>query len=142
MNRLNTMRLIIIVSIGMALGACAGRPSQQTLDKNLAVRDLIDLRQLESLDKIRSDDSDGWEQITNRFIIYRTRRGDYLFEFTRPCWELDDNTRIVADERFDANVIQARFETLRGCRIAAIYALDDAEVAELQNIGEPPGSPD
>jgi hypothetical protein len=137
---LNTIRLIVVLTIGVAVGACAGQPSQETIDKNLAVEDFIELRQLESLDKIRSDDGAGWKQITPTYIIYKTRRADYLFEFTRPCRELDDNTRIIADERFEANVIRARFETLRGCRIASIYALDEAEAAELGNIGDPPGS--
>ena len=33
----------------------------------------------------------------------------------------------------------SRFDTIRGCRIGAIYALDEAEAAELENIGEAPG---
>ena len=36
--------------------------------------------------------------------------------------------------------MRAKFDTIRGCRIAAIYALDEAEAAELKNIGEAPGS--
>lgn len=131
---------LTLAAAGILFGACAGQPSQEIADKNLAIRDFIELRQLESLPKIRSDRNDGWETITPTFLIYRTRREDYLFEFVRPCWEILDNTRIYADERFDANTIRARFETLRGCRIAAIYALTEAEAAELENIGDPPGA--
>lgn len=131
---------IALLTAALALSACAARPSQELADKNLSVRDFIELRQLESLPKIRTDGNSGWETITTSFVIYRTRRAEYLFEFARPCWELEDNSRIVADERGDANEIRARFETLRGCRIAAIYALTEAEAAELANIGEPPGS--
>ena len=128
------------VMTAIAIAGCAGQPSQETIDKNQAVRDFVELRELESLSRIRSDSSDGWQQITLTYIIYRTRRAQYLFEFVRPCRELTDYTRIVADERHEVNVIRAKFDTLRGCRIAAIYALTPAEVAELENIGEPPGS--
>ncbi len=129
-----------LAAAGFLLAACAGQPSEEIADKNLAVRDFIELRQLESLPKIRSDRSDGWQTITPTFLIYRTRREDYLFEFARPCWEIMDNSRIYADERYDSNTIRARFETLRGCRIAAIFALTEAEAAELEHIGDPPGA--
>jgi hypothetical protein len=58
----------------------------------------------------------------------------------RRCHELKDNTRITPDKRWDTNIVRAKFDTIRGCRIAAIYALDEAEAAELKNIGEAPGS--
>ena len=64
----------------------------------------------------------------------------YLVEFARRCYELRDNTRIVPDQRWDASKIRARFDTIRGCRVAKIYALTEAEIAELENIGEAPGS--
>lgn len=137
MRRLKlTACLVIVISVA----ACAGQSSQETVDKNLAVRDFIELRELESLAKIRTAHSDGWDLITSTYLIYKTRRAEYLFEFARPCRDLYNNTRIIADERAERNVIRARFETLRGCRIAAIYALKPEEVAELQRIGEPPGS--
>ena len=122
------------------LVACAGQRSEEIADKNQAIEDFIDLRELESVTKIRTDNSDGWELVTSTYLIYKTRRADFLMEFGRPCWELYDNTRIVADERYDPNVIRAKFDTLRGCRIAAIYALNEADVAEVRNIGDPPGA--
>ena len=131
---------LYLAAAGLLLAACAGQPSAEIADKNLAVRDFIEVRGLEPLPKIRSDRSDGWQTITPTFLIYRTRREDYLFEFVRPCWEIMDNSRIYPDERADANSIRARFETLRGCRIAAIYALTEAESAELEHIGDPPGA--
>jgi hypothetical protein len=131
---------VLCLAVVLLLAGCAGTPSQEMADKNLAVRDFVELRQLEELPKLRSQYSKGWDEITRTYIIYKTRRANYLVEFARPCWQLADTSRIIADERFEPNVIRAKYETLRGCRIAAIYALDEAEVAELQNIGEPPGS--
>lgn len=110
------------------------------MDKNQAVRDFIEVRELEQADKLRSHRSKGWHEITNRYIIYRGYRQDYLVAFSQPCWQLNDNSWIIADERSDPNYIRAKFETLRGCRIAEIYPLTPAEAIELENIGEPPGS--
>ena len=46
----------------------------------------------------------------------------------------------MVDRRNDANTLRARFDTIRGCRIHRIFALNEGEVAELENIGEAPGS--
>jgi hypothetical protein len=125
------------------LAGCAAQEEQaggSTQDVGQAVRDFIELRQLESLDSLRSGTNDGWTEINLEFVLYTGRRDTYLVEFVRPCYELRDNTRITPDKRWDSNTVRARFDTLRGCRIARIYALDEAEVAELKNIGEAPGS--
>lgn len=138
-----TFRTIAILLVVAALTAgCAGQPAGEVADKNQAIRDFIEVRGLESVPKIRTENYDGWDAITSTYLIYKTRRGDYLTEFSRPCWELHDNSRITADIRYDPNEIRARFDTLRGCRIAAFYTLTEAEVAELENIGDPPGSQD
>jgi len=125
------------------LAACAAQdPEEQksTQDTTQAVRDFIDLRKLEELDSLRSGSSDSWNEIDQYFVIYEGRRDKYLVEFSRRCYELDDDTRIVADKRWESSTIRSRFDTLRGCRIGKIYALTEAEAAELENIGESPGS--
>ena len=58
-------------------------------------------------------------------------------QFGRRCPELAD-TDVVADRRWDAKKIRARFDTLRGCRIERIYALAEADALELEGIGRPP----
>jgi hypothetical protein len=134
----------IIYLLGLILlGACAGQdekddPSTQDIEQ--AVRDFIELRELEELDSLRSGNNDGWSLIDETFILYTGRRDTYLVEFARRCWELRDNTRIIPDKRWDSSNVRARFDTIRGCRIHRIYALTEAEVAELENIGEAPGS--
>lgn len=129
------------------LVACAGQDSKEKnagqqveWDTVQAVHDFIEVRNLEELDKMPTSTRDGWQSIENEFLIYEGRRGTFLVEFNRRCHELDDDTRIVPDQRWDANNIRARFDTIRGCRISKIYALTEAEAAELENIGEAPGS--
>lgn len=134
----------ITLLLGFILAAgCASQDDKDdasTQDIGQAVRDFIELRELEQLDALRSGNNDGWEIVDDTFILYGGRKDTYLVEFARRCWELRDNTRITPDERWDRNTIRARFDTIRGCRIAKIYALTEAEIAELKNIGEAPGS--
>lgn len=131
------------VSAAFFLAACASQdeqPEASTQDVNQAVRDFIDLRELEELSALQSGTSDSWRQVSEKFIIYSGRRDTYLIEFGQRCYELNDNMRITPDKRWDANTIRAKFDTIRGCRIAKIYGLDEAEVVEIENIGEAPGS--
>ena len=141
--RTSGMKIAAVIAAAFFLAACASQDEQaeeSTQDVNQAVRDFVELRELEELDALKSGTNDSWQQLDDRFIIYSGRRETYLVEFGRRCYELNDNTRITPDKRWDANRVRARFDTLRGCRIAKIYGLDEAEVAELENIGEAPGS--
>ena len=124
----------------MLLSACATQDGRPVDAEEQAIRDFIAVRNLEELERMRSDAGDGWDRIAGKFIIFRSRRNQYLVEFTRRCKELEDYSRIIADQRRDGGYIYARFETLRGCRIAKIYALTEAEEAELEQLGETPGS--
>ena len=136
------MRAALLIVLIAALAACAGQDSKEPTEADMAVqavRDLIEVRGLQEVDKMRSSGRDKWDSIDNWFLIYDTRRATYLVEFARRCWELDDDTRIVADQRRDANIVRARFDTIRGCRIGKLYALSEEDVAELRNIGEAPG---
>jgi len=135
--------MVAAVAAAFFLAACASqdeRAEESTQDVNQAVRDFIELRGLEELDALRSGTNDSWQQLDDQFIIYDGRRETYLVEFGRRCYELNDNTRITPDKRWDTNTVRAKFDTIRGCRIAKIYGLTEAEVAELENIGEAPGS--
>jgi hypothetical protein len=138
------MKAISLIAIAfVCLGACATDaeqkdPSDEPVTE--AVRDFIAVRQLEQADRIATGSTDGWMTLNERFILYNGRRDTYLVEFSRRCYELTDNSRITPDLRWDSNYIRAKFDTIRGCRIAQIYELTDAEITELQNIGEAPGS--
>ncbi|MGI9270222.1 MAG: DUF6491 family protein [Woeseiaceae bacterium] len=117
------------------LVACATTEEPIGTNKEQAIRDLVNTRQLAELDQISTRNDDHLHELDASFVIYKTRRGDYLFEFDRPCYELVDDI-IVADQRWGGNRIRARFDTLRGCRIGHIYSLTEPEVAELETIGE------
>jgi len=132
----------LVVALGL-LAACTGedtKPAMSTQDVVQAVRGFVEVRELEELDLIATHSRDSWHSIDDYFLIYEGRRAKYLVDFGRRCHELSDNRRIVPDERWDSNKVRARFDTIRGCRIIKIYALTEAEAAELESIGEAPGS--
>ena len=78
-------------------------------------------------------------RLTDHFVIYEARNDNYLIEFRRRCRELQDNTTVVADRRYDHNRLRVNEDTLRGCRIGKIYPLTKGQAAELQALGEGPG---
>lgn len=137
------MKPIALLIASVALAACASqddKAEQSTQDTAQAVRDFIEVRKLEELKKLSTSSGDRWTSIKDEFLIYEGRRDTYLVAFYRRCYELSDKTRIVADKRWDSNSIHAGSDTIRGCRINKIYGLTEAEAAELENIGEAPGS--
>ena len=136
------MRMLPALIATAILGACAAQEERekQIEEAVQAVRDFIEVRDLSAIDKMPSSSSDSWESIENHFLIYRGRKSSYLVEFSRRCYELDDDTRIVADKRWDSGHIHAKYETIRGCRIHRIYALSEAEAEEVSRLGEAPGS--
>lgn len=133
------MNKATLTLVAVVLTACGATDEVVGNDKEQAIRDFIAVRQLTEVDNIRTANQDSFKEIDAWFVIYKKRREAYLFEFARACYELI-NDEIVADQRWGGNVIRARFDTLRGCRIHQIYVLTEAEVAELENIGESPGS--
>ena len=138
------MKQVLLLLMVAALGACATKDTSQKeiIEKtqNQAVIDFIEVRGLQEVDKMRSTERDGWDVITITYIVYKSRRDYYLVEFARPCYELRDNREVTPDIRANANYIRAKFDTLRGCRIARIYELSPDEANEIENIGEAPGN--
>ena len=133
------MNRLFLLAAAMILSACAAQERAATQDEEQAVRDYILVRGLEEVVKIRTSSNDGWDELDKHFIIYDTRREAYLVEFSRACRELSE-ARVKPDLRRDANAIHARFDTIRGCPIAKIYLLTETDVAELETLGESPGS--
>jgi hypothetical protein len=134
------IRVLLLLVIALGAG-CASQGQKEVNTKNTeqAIRDFILVRQLGETDRVRSSNDDSYEKLDPHFVLYKTRRGTYLLEFSRKCYELGEYP-VVADIRRDGSAIRAGFDTLRGCRIDKLFELSEGEVAELQNIGESPGS--
>jgi hypothetical protein len=123
------MRTAVFAASLTLVAACAGTP--ETPADVQAVRDYVEVAELEQADRIRTHGSDEWSPATHYFALYKSRDGWYLLEFTRNCRELTDNTRVTPDRRYDHNVIRRGIDTLRGCRIDKMYPLSEAQAQEI-----------
>jgi hypothetical protein len=131
MLKSDKMKPCCLVVIPLLLSACAETVSRQSE----AMRDFIDIEQLQEQDEIRTSDRDRREVINADFIIYKAKNQDYLIEFRPRCPGLVDR-RVVADRRWSGNRIRPRFDTINGCLIAKAYALSEEQANELQEIAE------
>ena len=128
----------VIVVAATAMCACASEPTEPVpvvLDQDQVVRDFIEVRSLEEVDRMRGTERKSWEKVTPSYILYKPRRGEFLVEFDRPCYEIWNSTFISADETFRHNVLRARFDRIRGCRIGRIFALTEDDLRELKQLG-------
>ena len=131
-------RCFVLLATAGAMAGCAMEYNMQEVE---AVRDFIAVNQLEEVEEIRFVRQFNFTYVNDYFVIVPTRTGDYLVEFTRQCKELrrSDFTGTMVDRRQDPNRISARFDTIRGCNIDAIYSVNEAQSKELTELGDAPG---
>ena len=126
------MKLCILPISLFLVAACATSNDSRQDD---ALRDFIEVGMLQEQDRIRTSSQDHWEVVSKHFVIYKARKQEYLIEFRSACYDMFENV-IVPDERWDHNLIRARFDTLKGCRIDKIYSLAEGQAAELTELGK------
>lgn len=114
------------------LVGCAAQPESGADE---AISDFVALSELEEMDSIRTRNRFGASELTERYAILRTRKGVYLVEFQR-CPPTFHNDEVTPDIRFDSNVLRARSDTIRGCRIKKIFAIDEAGAEELKALAD------
>ena len=125
--------ILLAASLLVSLGACSSTPEVSRADQ--AIDDYVAVGELEAVRHIRTRDRDSHARLTDHYVIYDSRDGEYLLYFGLPCRELRDPTRITPDLRNESR-IRVGFDTLRGCRIDGMYALNDAQAAEIRNLGD------
>ena len=132
------MRALMLALTGALILGCATQDRRPVTD---AVDDYVKVAELEELDVVRTTSTDqfNYDELSDEYIILKTRRDYYLAKFVRRCSELRD-TRPTPDIRREPNTLRARFDTIRGCRIENIYAIDKAQAEELKQLGYAPGA--
>ena len=134
-----TMRRTLVLPAILLLAACSSTSTQpQEIE---ATRDFVAANDLTEVKEIRLRRDYSYTYVNDRYVIIPTRRGDYLAELNRDCYELRQNTftREMVDIRDNNNLLRAGYDTVRGCRIATIYEVNEAQVAELRELGDAPG---
>jgi len=130
------MKLLATVILLMLFAGCA---TSSESEKSNAVSDYIKAAELEEQDSIRTMGNWSHHVISQRYVTLETKNEYFLVEFSRRCHELTQN-EVTPDIRYDNNILRARFDTIRGCRIGRIYAIDKGQAEELLNLGEAPGN--
>jgi hypothetical protein len=133
MESSNMRRAVLAVWL-VLLAACAGTPEIHPATQ--AIRDYVEVGELQEADRIRTRAQDSWKPVTEYFVLYQARQGHYLLEFSQRCREMFDNTRVTPDRRNDHNQITRGFDTLRGCRIDKIYPLTEAQALEIEALAK------
>ncbi len=133
------MNKILILPALLTVAACSS--TTQRPQEIEAVRDYIVAAELEEVAEIRMRGQLSYTYVNDRYVTIDARRGDYLVEFNRDCWELrrNDFTPEMVDVRDNPNVLRARFDTLRGCRIGKMYEITAEQREELTALGDAPG---
>jgi len=127
------MRLFAILSACCLFAACAAQE-----EKPDAIADFIKVNQLESVSQIKTFHQLDLTVLNDDYVVVQTKSGTYLVSYVTRCIE-GPSGRPAPDIRRDAHVLQARVDTLRGCRIDAIYVIDETQVEELREIRRNPG---
>lgn len=131
------MKALYAISTVAIIAACSGTPEVPA--ETLAVRDYVEVGELQTVNKVRTYRHDSWSYLSDYYVIYKSRNDEYLLEFRRVCRELRDSQLLTPDRRSDHNNMYAGLDTLRGCRIGKMYPLTEAQAIELRHLGHAPG---
>ena len=128
--------------------ACAATPDNapdantkaaaKVILENNAIDDFIEVAELEEVSAARFMKQFDSDVLSERYVLIRDNRRQWVLVFARPCRKLEQ-TRVEADRRYERNVLRAKFDTYRGCRIDRIYAISDGQAEELKILGKAPG---
>jgi len=129
------MKGVLAALMATLLIACASQPDTSAHD---AVDDFIVVSELKELDTVRMREQFHHTSLSEHYIILRTRKENYLVKFQRRCRELNES-EVKPDLRFERNTLRAGFDTIRGCRIDRMYAIDESQAQELVHLGKAPG---
>jgi uncharacterized lipoprotein YajG len=133
-----TAKSLIALAAAAMLG-CASTPEDDSvIVKNDAVEDYIKVAELKEIDAIRKRGELHHTVVSEHYIILKDQRNAYLATFRQRCQELD-RTEVRPDIRHDLNVLRARFDTFRGCRIQHLYEITEGQATELLELGERSG---
>lgn len=122
----------------LLLTVLAGCAMQTGPGADEAIADFIAVSELEELRTVRMRQQFSYDDITERFIVVKSKTDRYLVEFRRRCRELNQND-ITPDIRRDRNALRAGIDTIRGCIIDRMFAIDEAQAQELEQLGRAPG---
>ena len=115
----------------LAMGAPAIAQDPQG-DEQVTIEDYVAVSELESVSKIRTREHDSWSYLTDKYILYTSGKEQTLIKFRSTCRDLRRSQIRHADVRSDKNAMRAGHDTIRGCRIDAMYPVAEHQVGEIK----------
>ncbi len=127
------MKHFVLVAALVAIAACAGLDAPPDTRIDDGVKDFITVEKLEEVDAIRRRTDLRIHNLTDYFVVVRDRDDYYLLAYRTRCRDIPDQD-VSPDFRHEGKTIRARFDTLRGCRIGAIYQISEGQADELKGL--------
>ncbi|MCH7980027.1 MAG: hypothetical protein IID59_00865 [Proteobacteria bacterium] len=117
------------------LFGCASQEEDQQSARELSresekeVRMYLDKAMLAELPFIHFRDSLRWKYLNDYFVTVEANDGDHLIEMNTECVDLRAKIFYtdMVDRRSKRDIIRARRDTIRGCRIKMIYVLPESD---------------
>ncbi len=133
------MKTPLLIAATLILAACASTAEDKDKDDDVnAVRDFIEVSDLEAVGSIRTVGQLGQTVLNDHYVIVTAQREQYLLEYAQRCRLYNDEPR-RADVRSDPRHLYAKADTFRGCRIGAMYPISKEQAEELEALGHAPG---
>lgn len=126
------MMQLTLAILTLLLFGCAAQPASRVTEE---IADFIAVSELKPLDRVRFRTQFNYEYLSDDYVVLKARGDNYLVEFQRRCRELKEH-EIEPDIRFDRNTLRAGFDTIRGCRIGRMFAIDEAQAMELEFLAD------
>lgn len=130
---MKTRFAILLVTLVAALGACAA--NEERKEETEAIDDFISANELEDarVISLRQMETYRHEMLGDYYALVSTKNGEYLVKFFMRCFEFEPS-KPRPDVRRNANALIAGEDTIRGCRIEAVYPIDTGQRDELRQM--------
>jgi len=130
-KKVSTKRTIAAVLLTLLAG-CATQAGPSADDP---IADFIAVSELAELRTVRMRQQFSYTEVTERYVILKAHKDRYLVEFRRRCRELNEY-EVTPDRRQDRNVLRSGIDTIRGCIIDRMFAIDIGQAQELEHLGQ------
>lgn len=131
------MKTLICLVLIVLVSSCSQKNTLTFAERDNAYFQYISDNALADTKKINSFRFDGWQSLSRKFLLISTsstRRN--LIELTHECNNLEYSQKLVLNQSTNGS-LHARFDSVSGCRIEAIYPLNAEQAKEIANIGYP-----
>ena len=135
--------IICLFIITIIIAGCANAPRMSSKEKNINYSQYAVANNLTSLDKIRSFRYQGWQSLTDNYLIISTSfKKKYLIEVNGFCSNLAFSHTIMINQS-TSSILSKNFDSIstlesprQKCFIKSIYQINKEQATEISKIGQ------